>query len=323
MREAAGSGEPMKNQMREAEHLREPVARARLRNWVKGTYPCLAVALLGLSLVACSGDQEKPQASSASDAAPGPAQTATARPDLSGVWTASTTGSGGVGGVTAGLPIEYHTAICYSCPIDIHEYVKAWLADPANDETSIEELVKMFPKAPGFNVMIPDDTLQPNIVAARKVFDGPRDDPSLKCEPVSFARLHYDDLLPIKIEQFDDRVVITHEYWERTETVHLNVGEFPKDLKPTPAGYSIGWYEGNSLVVVTTGIAAGLLTDDGTTLTDSVRVVERYTREGNVLRQTLTIFDPATFRRPAVFVKGWLFAPNMPIQPFPCEPPKS
>lgn len=269
--------------------------------------------LLALPLAGCGGNDRPAQ--------PVGAAPAVNRPDISGVWSTTQTIAGNFE-PTPELPIEDHLEFCYSCTVESYEYIKAWLADPANDGRPSEELDKMFPKTGAGDNQIPDDMLQPAAVKYRKEFKGAEDDPSLKCVPFSYARLHYDDLLPQKIEQFADRVVITKEYWQTAQTIYTDGRGFPADLKPSASGYSIGWYEGQTFVVVTGGLAAALLTDDGVQLSDAARVVERYTREGKRLHVVLTILDPQTFRRPAVFVKTWLPTPGVELQDFPCERPQ-
>jgi hypothetical protein len=247
-------------------------------------------------------------------AAPQPMASSNGLPHLSGVWSTSKTASL-TEGLVPELRIEDHLAICYACTIETYEFMKAWLADPANDERSSAELVQMFPKTGGGNTRISDDMLQPAAAERRRQFD-PAEDPGLKCVPFQYPRLQYDDLLPNRIEQFDDRVVFHKEYWNAKVTVHLDGHGFPKDLKPSAMGYSIGWYDGPSLVVVTAGLAPGLLTDDGVSLSVDARIVERFTlsADSKRIRQTISVFDPATFRRPAVFVKTWLSTPEVRLQ---------
>jgi hypothetical protein len=102
----------------------------------------------------------------------------------------------------------------------------------------------------------------------------------------------------------------------------------PANQVPTVMGHSVGHWEGDTLVVETSGIAANIagLPDLATTArhSDQLHVVERYTRskEGNTLQLTATLEDPLTLREPVILKKIWRWAPQSKITPYEnCQPP--
>lgn len=71
-------------------------------------------------------------------------------------------------------------------------------------------------------------------------------------------------------------------------------------LKPAPVGHSIGHWEGQTLIVDTVGIKAGLwLNGVGATLSDQAHITERWTQtDHDHLQDEVTIEDPVAFTKP-------------------------
>jgi hypothetical protein len=98
------------------------------------------------------------------------------------------------------------------------------------------------------------------------------------------------------------------------------------NLKPDRLGYSVGHWDGNTLVIETAGVEANIfgVASDATLHSSGLRTVERYVRseDGKTLRMTATLEDPATFREPLVLKKIWSWAPDQKIAPYDsCERP--
>ena len=72
------------------------------------------------------------------------------------------------------------------------------------------------------------------------------------------------------------------------------------ELDPTWYGHSIGWWEGDTLVVDTVGFNGKMWLDNrGHVGTDKMHLVERYTRTdlGN-MRVDMTVTDPGAYSKP-------------------------
>ena len=86
----------------------------------------------------------------------------------------------------------------------------------------------------------------------------------------------------------------------------------PKDLETSFMGHSIGHWEGDTLVVDVTGLNDETWLGGGshgrtkyTSIhSDKLHVVERWTREGDVMTNQVTVEDPVMFTRP------WVLAPR-------------
>jgi hypothetical protein len=76
--------------------------------------------------------------------------------------------------------------------------------------------------------------------------------------------------------------------------------EFPDDIVPTNYGYSIGHWEGDTLVVETRGLNEKFWIDTrGTPHTSQLKFIERFTRtDSNTMRYQVTIDDPGAYTRP-------------------------
>ena len=100
-----------------------------------------------------------------------------------------------------------------------------------------------------------------------------------RCDPVGFIRQILQNPLPMKIERYDDRVVFRYEYWDSVRTAYMDGRDHPADLMPSRLGHSIGWYDEETLVIETRGVARGLYANFIVdSLTTSPRTLSRATR---------------------------------------------
>jgi hypothetical protein len=83
-------------------------------------------------------------------------------------------------------------------------------------------------------------------------------------------------------------------------TVYMDGRTHPERLTPSYYGHSIGWWEGDTLVIDTVGYNEDFWLDrGGTPHTRSLHTLERFTRtDSATIRYELTLDDPMTFTRP-------------------------
>jgi hypothetical protein len=83
-------------------------------------------------------------------------------------------------------------------------------------------------------------------------------------------------------------------------TIYTDGRSHPKDLQPTYYGHSIGWWEGDTLVVDTVGYNEGFWIDRGAAPhTDQLHTVEKFTRTDKAsIRYDVTIDDPGAYTKP-------------------------
>jgi hypothetical protein len=108
-----------------------------------------------------------------------------------------------------------------------------------------------------------------------------------------------------------------------TRVIHLDRKAPPADLRPSRSGYSIGHWEGNVLVVATTGFAAGVLNADSRILHGTrLRIIERFELDatGSSLTRSYTAEDPE------YFADSWrgrdvVFPADVAYEPYSCRDP--
>ena len=116
-----------------------------------------------------------------------------------------------------------------------------------------------------------------------------------------------------EIMQFPNRVVLRYEYDHWVRDVWMDGRGHPKDQPTTWMGHSIGWWEGDTLVVETVGMNdLTTLDSPGTPHSESLRFVERYTRVNSDTLEIGTLFDdPVIFTKPIEGIKmTWRLVPN-------------
>ena len=81
-----------------------------------------------------------------------------------------------------------------------------------------------------------------------------------------------------------------------------------EDRPATPMGYSVGRWDGNTLVIETRRISWPYFDTRGSSQSESVHITERYTLSDDQTRhdQHVTIVDPATFTEPATYGKYFM-----------------
>ena len=83
-------------------------------------------------------------------------------------------------------------------------------------------------------------------------------------------------------------------------TIYMDGRSHPKNLDPTYYGHSIGWWEGDTLVVDTKGFNESFWIDRGSSPhTEQMHMVERFTRTDlAAMRYELTVDDPGAYTQP-------------------------
>jgi len=87
-----------------------------------------------------------------------------------------------------------------------------------------------------------------------------------------------------------------HTYRE----IYMDRRDHPANLPPTYYGHSVGWWEGDTLVVDTVGYNEDFWVDrGGTPTTDKLHTIERFTRTSdNTMVYEATIDDPLAYTKP-------------------------
>lgn len=170
-----------------------------------------------------------------------------------------------------------------------------------------------------------DPPLTPAARAGLEVWDS-FDDPALDCVSIGMPRaLTRTGPHPIEFVDEGDRIVLRGEYFDTERVIHLGRTRIPDDVAASPLGYSLGRWDGDTLVVTTARVSwpyfdiRGL---EGVPQSEAVELVERFTvsEDGSELGYDIEISDPATFTS-AVVARDyavWRWRPDIEIEPYEC-----
>jgi len=131
-------------------------------------------------------------------------------------------------------------------------------------------------------------------------------------------------LYPLHIEFNDDQTItIQSEFWDEVRTVYMDGRQHPANGERTISGHSIGRWDGDVLVVDTRNFADHRSPYQiGVPSGAQKHVVERYQLidDGRRVRVEFTLEDPEFIAAPLTHSRELLYAPDMTIQPFNCDP---
>ena len=126
-----------------------------------------------------------------------------------------------------------------------------------------------------------------------------------------------------EIEILDDRIIFRSEFYSAERTVFMDERNHPENAERTLQGHSIGWWEGEALIVDTVhfsdlrngnlfGIPSGA----------QKHVIERYELSEDRTRLLIdfVLEDPEYLADPFEGSTYWDFSPRTEMLPFTCDP---
>jgi len=142
---------------------------------------------------------------------------------------------------------------------------------------------------------------QPWALALRKsrMEDNNRDNPDAHCLPIGLMQLHQHPQ-PRKIIQTPAVIVILYEAQGGVRQIFTDGRPLPKDPQPWWYGYSVGHWDGDTLVIETTGFRDDVWLDvEGSPLTSAGKMTERFRRvDYGHLDIEITVDDPKAYTKP-------------------------
>ena len=158
-------------------------------------------------------------------------------------------------------------------------------------------------------------------VYQRRVRDLGKDAPRANCLPDPFAYYHVVDIA--RIVQTPGLIVVL--YQGTTNSVHRTIftdgRKLPVDPNPSWMGYSVGHWEGDTLVVETGGFNdRGWLDIEGHPHTEALRITERFhRRDFGHMDLEMTYDDPKAFTRPFSLRMNKTLVPDTDLLESVCE----
>jgi hypothetical protein len=154
----------------------------------------------------------------------------------------------------------------------------------------------------------------------KRVRDSRMDSPLSKCLPVSVPYHNFFNLT--RIVQTPALTVMLYESANvPPRTIFTDGRELPKDPNPTWFGYSVGRWEGDTLVITTAGFNdQGWLDSSGHPQTESLRLTERLRRRDyGHLDYEITVDDPKVFTKPFTIKRERTLSPDTQLPEDVCE----
>jgi hypothetical protein len=179
----------------------------------------------------------------------------------------------------------------------------------------------LFPEAVQANFDFGRYPLTPAARAALDAFDFETDDPTVNCAPKGMPTI-MEQPYPIEIVDRGDTIEFLIEEYDTRRIVHVRgSGVSAAAAPPSPLGYSVGRFEGATLVVTTTKSSWGHFDSVGIPLSAEAVLEERFapSADGSRLDYTLRITDAATFTAPVELTKTWIWRPEVTRGAYECR----
>jgi hypothetical protein len=157
----------------------------------------------------------------------------------------------------------------------------------------------------------------------KRTADNSKDNPDAHCLPMGIAQLNA-HLYPRKIIQTPKELLLIYEASGTTvREVFMDVRRLPNkdDVEPWYNGYSVGHWDGDTLVIETVGLMDdGWLDVRGSPLTSNAKITERFRRpKFGQLELDETIDDSKAYTQPFTAKMFYRFSPDTQLIEFVCQ----
>jgi hypothetical protein len=154
----------------------------------------------------------------------------------------------------------------------------------------------------------------------QRLADLGKDIPTSRCFPPGVPLMQAVPA-PFKIVQTPKLVVILYEGWTIYRQIFTDGRGLPKDPNPSWLGYSVGSWNGDTLVVETAGLNDKSWLDlTGHPHSEALHVFERFHRSDlGRMEIQITIDDPSAYRKPWTVTEGTHLLPDTELLEFICN----
>jgi hypothetical protein len=172
---------------------------------------------------------------------------------------------------------------------------------------------------PGLGFLSGPHPLTPAAEAIRANYDA-SDEALLGCTEWSMPRI-MSNPLPMEFEREDDRIILRFEENDSVRVIHMDADLADGPDEPTTFGYSVGHWEGTTLVVVTTRVQPERLDNAGTPFSADMRLLEHFTasEDGHRLEYRLRVEDSQTFTKVIEVGRYWDWRPEIQVGAYECQ----
>jgi len=152
-------------------------------------------------------------------------------------------------------------------------------------------------------------------------YDQFEDNPLLDCTPPGMPSVMGN---PYPMQFFDrgDTIEVRFEEFDVVRTIHMNDRRDAATVPRSPLGYSIGHWEGNTLVVATNRLNWAHFGRMGVPQSQSIEVSERFTvvDEADRIDYEITMTDPEVFAGTITWQATYVWRPGEQVGVYACKP---
>jgi hypothetical protein len=156
--------------------------------------------------------------------------------------------------------------------------------------------------------------------AAVAKWDDIADNPLTKCVAPGMPSL-MGNPYPMQFVQVGRDIELRFEEFDAVRKIHMDAGTArPASVPLSPLGYSVGRWDGKTLVVDTSRINWPYFDRSGAPQTQNVTINERFTvaPDGGRLEYVMTVNEPASLVKPFVWNAYFVWNPGEAINPYEC-----
>lgn len=263
----------------------------------------LAAGVISLRAQWPSSPTSGPRKDGKVDLAAPPPRTADGKPDFSGLWEPAR-GAGGRG--RGGESMNGTLPLPFAIP-------------SAPDDPPVGQFFNI---GAGLKEKLPPMTPWAAEVRAQRKANFNKDNPDAACLPLGLTQLHMHPQ-PREVVQTPREIVILYEANDNTRRILTDGRKLPDSNQVTPwwYGYSVGHWDGDTMVVETTGFRDDVWLDvEGSPLTSSGRMTERWRRlKFGLMQIDITIEDPKAYTRPFTVRVNHQLMPDTELMEFVCQ----
>ncbi len=210
--------------------------------------------------------------------------------------------------------------------IEMAESRRRGVGDTSAPELSI---FRIWSTPPGIPTLIPRNmgrtpsgraNLTEAALQAVDVFVWERDTLLRNCAPKGMPLIMHAPY-PFQFLRDGDSILWHNEEYDTVRTIHMAPDASPEDQPDSLLGYSVGrWEDDRTLVVTTTHMNWGHLDGQGIPASTAAATVERFvlSPRGDRLDYTMTFTDPENVIEPLTFGKHWVWYPDAEVGAYDC-----
>jgi hypothetical protein len=190
-------------------------------------------------------------------------------------------------------------------------------AVPGDDPTTFSKY--------SFNILAdfkPEETpMRPETAALLRARQRPAGGNDAGCLPLGLPRADLFNFAPFKMIQAPGEIAVLYEAGDSYRQIFTDGRKLPADLQPAWMGYSVGRWDGDTLVVDAAGFTDKTVLDIlGHPHSEALRIQERfYRRDFGHMDLSLTIDDPKMYTRPFTVKVTEILVPDSDILEYVCE----